>query len=194
LDKGPADDTTFENNERGTKMSETAGKKSFMDKMSDWMQKYLVPIGMKISNQRHLASIRDGLTVLIPATIIGGIAILIAVPPFPATITEPSNFFYAFLLGWKAFAAANASVLMIPYYMTIGIIAVYVVCGVSYQLATTYKMNGINSMVASLIGLLMRLWRYRYQDSDLEHWQIRCRLYVLGNARRYHHGRDCPLL
>lgn len=154
LDKGPADDTTFENNERGTKMSETAGKKSFMDKMSDWMQKYLVPIGMKISNQRHLASIRDGLTVLIPATIIGGIAILIAVPPIPATITEPSNFFYAFLLGWKAFAAANASVLMIPYYMTIGIIAVYVVCGVSYQLATTYKMNGINSMVASLLVYL----------------------------------------
>lgn len=151
---GAAGCVTLKNDERGIEMSETAGKKTFMDKMSDWMQKYIVPIGMKISNQRHLASIRDGLTVLIPATIIGGIAILIAVPPIPATITEPSNFFYAFLLAWKAFAAANASVLMIPYYMTIGIIAVYVVCGVSYTLAKSYKMDGINNMIASLLVYL----------------------------------------
>lgn len=154
LDGRPVNCETFENDERGIKMSETAGKKSFMDKMSDWMQKYVVPVGMKISNQRHLAAVRDGLTVLIPATIIGGIAILIAVPPIPATITEASNFFYAFLLAWKAFAAANASILMAPYYMTIGIIAIYVVCGVSYQLAKTYKMNGINNMVAALLVYL----------------------------------------
>lgn len=137
--------------ERGKQMAE---KQSFMDKLSNWMEKYIVPVGQKISNQRHLAAVRDGLTILIPATIIGGFACLLAVPPIPASITEPSNFFYAFLLAWKSFSAANGAVLMVPYYLTIGIISIYVVCGVSYQMAKTYKMNGINNMITALLTYL----------------------------------------
>lgn len=137
--------------ERGKNMSE---KQSFMDKLSESMEKYVVRVGQKISNQRHLASVRDGLTVMIPATIIGGFACLFAIPPIPATITEPSNIFYAFLLGWKSFAAANYNLLMTPYLLTIGIISIYVVCGVSYQLAKYYKMNGINNMITALLVYL----------------------------------------
>lgn len=129
-------------------------KVSVMDKISAVMEKYIVPVGMKISNQRHLAAVRDGLTVMIPITIIGGFACLIAVPPIPATITEPSNFFYAFLLAWQSFANQYNSILMLPYQLTIGIISVYVVCGVAYQLASTYKMNGINNMITALLVYL----------------------------------------
>lgn len=137
--------------ERGKQMAE---KQSFMDKLSNWMEKYIVPVGQKISNQRHLAAVRDGLTILIPATIIGGFACLLAVPPIPASITEPSNILYAFLLAWKSFSVANGAVLMVPYYLTIGIISIYVVCGVSYQMAKTYKMNGINNMITALLTYL----------------------------------------
>lgn len=138
-------------NERGKTM---AKKQSFMDKLTGFMEKYIVPVGQKISNQRHLAAIRDGLTILIPVTIIGGFSCLIAVPPVPATITEPSNIFYAFLLGWKNIAAANYGLLMTPYQLTIGIISIYVVCGISYQLAKSYKMDGINNMIISLLTYL----------------------------------------
>ena len=139
--------------ERGErKMSET--KTTFMDKLQAFMEKHIVPVGMKISNQRHLAAVRDGLTILIPVTIIGGFACLLAVPPIPATITEPSNFFYAALLAWKSFANANAAMLMTPYYLTIGIIAVYVVIGVSYQLAKSYNMNALNNAVSALLVYL----------------------------------------
>lgn len=137
---------------REEKMSEK--KVGFMDKLSATMEKYVVPIGQKISNQRHLAAVRDGLTVLIPATIVGGFSCLLAVPPIPATITEPSNFFYAFLLAWKAFAAANNAMLMLPYQLTIGIISIYVVCGVAYTFAKNYKMNGINNMISALLVYL----------------------------------------
>lgn len=132
----------------------TQSKSSFMDRMSAWMEQHIVPIGTKIGSQRHLASIRDGLAILINVTIIGGFAILLAQPPIPATITEPSNFFYAFLLAWKNFAAAHAGTLLIPYYLTIGIISLYVVCGVSYTLATRYKLNGINNMLSALLVYL----------------------------------------
>ena len=139
--------------EKGEKMSETK-KVGFMDKFQNFMEEYVVPVGQKIANQKHLAAVRDGLTILIPITVIGGFAMLIAMPPVPATITEPSNFFYAFLLAWKSFATANAATLLLPYYLTIGAISIYVVCGVSYQLATSYKMNGINNMIMALVVYL----------------------------------------
>lgn len=137
--------------ERGKIMAE---KRSFMDKLSDVMEKYVVPVGQKISNQRHLGAVRDGLGILIPATIIGGFSCLLAVPPIPASITEASNPLYAFLLAWKSFAAANTAILMTPYYLTISVISIYVVCGVAYQLAKTYKMNGINNMITALVTYL----------------------------------------
>ena len=139
--------------ERGEKMSETK-KTTFMDKFQAFMESSVVPVGQKIANQRHLAAVRDGLTILIPITVIGGFAMLLAIPPIPTTITEPSNFFYAFLLAWKSFANTYSSILLLPYYLTIGILTLYVVCGVSYQLATSYKMNGINNMVMAMVTYL----------------------------------------
>ncbi len=144
-----------QNSERGdNNMSENAKSNSFMDKLSNWMSKYLVPVANKIGSQRHLAAIRDGLTIMIPATIVGGFAILLAIPPVPATITEGTNFFYSFLLAWKAWAAANTVILMTPYYLTIGIISIYAVCGVSYMLAKHYKMDALNNMVSALLVFL----------------------------------------
>ncbi len=133
-------------------MSET--KTSFMDKFQSVMEKTLVPIGMKISSQRHLAAIRDGLTVIIPMTIIGGFACLLAVPPVPSTVTEPSNFFYAFLLAWQSWANANSAILMTPYNLTIGIISIYVVAGVAFQLAKQYQLDPINNMLSALFVFL----------------------------------------
>ena len=142
--------------ERGSKkMSETSKTNGLMEKLSDWMMEKLVPVANKIGNQRHLAAVRDGLTIIIPATIVGGFAILLAVPPVPATITEPSNFFYAFLLAWKSWAVANNAILMTPYHFTIGIISLYAVCGVSYMLASHYKMNSLNNMVSALLVYLI---------------------------------------
>ncbi len=133
-------------------MSES--KTSFMDKFQAAMEKYLVPIGMKIASQRHLAAIRDGLTSIIPMSIIGGFACLLAVPPVPSTITEASNIFYAFLLSWSSWASDNYTILMIPYYLTIGCISIYVVAAVAYQLAKSYNMDSINNMFAALLVFL----------------------------------------
>lgn len=130
-------------------------KVSFIDTIQEWLEKYLMPIGIKIANQRHLAAIRDGMTLLIPLTIIGGFACLLAVPPVPSTITEPSNFFYAFLLGWQSWASANATYLFVPYYLTISILSVYTVLGIAYRLAKSYQLDGMSNAIASLLIFLV---------------------------------------
>ncbi|MFV0480242.1 MAG: PTS sugar transporter subunit IIC [Anaerorhabdus sp.] len=127
---------------------------SIIERFQGFMEKYIVPIGVKISQQRHMASVRDGMTVMIPLTIIGGFAILLAVPPIPSGVTEGTNFFYSFLLAWQSWAAANYANLIIPYNLTIGVISIYVVAGVSYCLAKHYKMDGINNMLSALVVFL----------------------------------------
>ena len=59
--------------------------------------------------------------------------------------------------GFKVFQRQNnwfskdirLIIILIPYYLTIGIISIYVVMGISYQLARSYKLNAINNMVAA---------------------------------------------
>ena len=82
--------------------------KGFMAKFQAVLEKYVVPVATKISQQRHLAAVRDGLTVLVPVTIIGGFAVLLAAPPVSASM-EPTNFLFQFLCAWRDWAAANSS-------------------------------------------------------------------------------------
>ena len=128
-------------------------KKTFMDKFQAFMEEKILPGATKFGNQRHMAAIRDGMTLLIPLSIIGGIAMVIAIPPVPAGI-EATNFFYSMLLAWKAWASANITTLLIPYNLSIGIISIYVVSGISYHLAKSYGMNALNNMVGALFAFL----------------------------------------
>lgn len=131
----------------------TNSKKSIMNQFQTFMEEKILPFATKIGGQRHMAAIRDGMTILIPLTIIGGFSMVLAIPPIPAGIGA-TNIFYSFLLMWKEWAAAYSSILMIPYNLTIGIISIYVVGGISYRLAVSYKMDGINNMISALLVFL----------------------------------------
>lgn len=76
---------------------------SKMDKFQEKLQKVLVPIADKLSNQRHLAAVRDAMGILIPLTIIGGFAILLAQPPVNPETLKATNLFTSFLLDLHHF-------------------------------------------------------------------------------------------
>ena len=125
----------------------------FMNKFQAVLEKYVVPVAMKISQQRHLAAVRDGLTILVPVTIIGGFAILLAMPPVDATV-KATNLLTSFLCAWRDFAATYSSTLMIPYNLTIGAISIYVVLGVAYRLCKYYKMDTISNLITTILVLI----------------------------------------
>lgn len=126
---------------------------SFMDKIQNILEKSVVPVASKIGSQRHLASVRDGLTILVPITIIGGFAILFAMPPVGADM-EATNIFTSLLVAWRDWAAAYGAILMVPYYLTIGIISIYVVLGVAYRLCVHYEMDIITNVITALLVFL----------------------------------------
>lgn len=77
-------------------------QKGFMAKFQAVLEKYVVPVATKISQQRHLAAVRDGLTVLVPVTIIGGFAILLAQPPLTHLYNQQifsSHFYVCGVIG-----------------------------------------------------------------------------------------------
>ena len=45
--------------------------KVFFDKFQNVMEEKVVPVATRIASQKHLSALRDGLTILIPFTVIG---------------------------------------------------------------------------------------------------------------------------
>ena len=70
--------------------------KRFFDKFQKLTEEKILPVTSAISSQRHLAALRDGLTILIPLTVIGGISLMLANPPVDLEVIKPTNFFFSF--------------------------------------------------------------------------------------------------
>lgn len=128
--------------------------KTFFDKFQSTMENKVVPIASKIASQRHLAALRDGLTILIPFTVIGGISLMLANPPVDLEVIQPTNLFYQFLIAWKHWATDWSSLLNLPFNLTIGIISVYTVLGVSYRYAKHYNMEAFPNCLTALFVFL----------------------------------------
>lgn len=123
---------------------------AFKNKLKNFIQKTAI----FLDRQPHINSMKNGILVTVPATIIGGIMMIIATPPVTATM-QPTNVFFSFLLQWKAWSVANNTALMIPYYMTLGLISVYAVAAISYYMAKKRNVNELTAMVSAVMIFLM---------------------------------------
>lgn len=126
--------------------------KSKLDSLRDFFDRVIGKTAEKCGNQRHLVALRNGMLFTLPFTLLGGIFMILAFPPVPTGL-ENTNIFYGFLLSWKDWAA-NTSLLLVPYYLTIGITSIYVVIGVAYNLAKAYNLNAIYTSTMSLFVFL----------------------------------------
>lgn len=94
-----------------------------------WIEKYLAPIGAKLSEERHLAAIRDGLLAITSLIIIGSFMVLINNLP---------------ITGWgdlgfiKVFKFYDVPI----WNGTMGILALLACFSIGSHLAQSYKMDG----------------------------------------------------
>ena len=121
---------------------------TFMDNLRDKLENSVGRIANTLSNQRHMAALRSGMVFTLPFTLLGGIVMIMMFPPVTATL-EPTNPIFEFLIAWKNWGATTP-LLQAPYYLTMGILSVYTVFGISLNLAKSHK---INQGYASLIAL-----------------------------------------
>lgn len=119
------------------------------DTVMNIVEKHIAPLAVKVGNQKHVRAMRDGFIVAMPFIIIGSFALVFAFPPFDA---DTKN---SFGRAWLDFASANFDNLMMPFQMTMGMMALFVTMGIGYSLARAYKMDGITSAALSLMSFLL---------------------------------------
>ncbi|HWI60283.1 MAG TPA: PTS transporter subunit EIIC [Symbiobacteriaceae bacterium] len=94
-----------------------------------WVEKYLAPIGGKLSEQRHLAAVRDGLIAITGLIIIGSFAVLINNLP---------------IKGWgDLYVIKLIKFYDVPIWNgTMGILALLACFSIASHLAQSYKLDG----------------------------------------------------
>ena len=99
----------------------------------------------KLSEQRHLRAVRDGIVATLPLIIVGSIFLIVAFPPFSET--SPIS----------VWAKANIASILLPYRMTMFIMALYSVMGIGNSLAKSYKLDGITGAILATAGFLLTI-------------------------------------
>ncbi|OCL27716.1 PTS lactose transporter subunit IIC [Orenia metallireducens] len=126
------------------------------NKFFDFLENKFMPVMGQISNQRHLRAVRDGLISTIPFTIVGSAALILRFPPVdPSRVGSNPNFLIRLLLVWKSWADANGDAIMMPFQMTMALLGIFAVIGISYSLAKTYKLNPLSSIGMGLMSYLL---------------------------------------
>lgn len=107
------------------------------------------PLAGRLSSQRHVIAIRDGFIASMPFLIVGSFMLLFAHPPFSADSS------WAFAQWWLGMVRAHEAQIMMPYNMTMGIMALYIASAIAYNLANSYKMNGFMAASLALMAFLV---------------------------------------
>lgn len=111
-----------------------------MNRFNAFMERYFVPVAGKISEQRHLKAIRDGIIAAMPLLIIGSVFLIISDPPVEA---------------WADFMEPYAEKLTIPVDATFEILGLVAVFGIAFSLARSYDIDGLSAGVLSLAAFMV---------------------------------------
>ncbi|MDX8000514.1 PTS sugar transporter subunit IIC [Xenorhabdus sp. Reich] len=113
------------------------------------VESHIAPIAGKIGSQRHIIAIRDGFISAMPFLIIGSIMLIVANPPFDAQTSS------SFGQAWLTFAKTHWATITMPFFMTMGLMSVFVSIGTAYSLAKSYGLDGLTSSLLSLMAFLL---------------------------------------
>ena len=111
-----------------------------MEKFTQFIDKYIMPVAAKIGNQRHLSAVRDGFVSIISIVMVGSLAVLINNLPFEGYKKLMIGIFGE---NWTVLGGNI-------WWATFAMSAIFSVMTISYSLAKSYGEDGI---VAPIIAL-----------------------------------------
>ena len=108
--------------------------------MIKFIENKLVPILIKIGENKILVAVRNGITLTLPFTISGSLFLILANLPIP---------------GWSDFLGPFADKLSAPVAVTFGAIGIISAIGISYNLAKQYKLDAITCSAITMVVFLL---------------------------------------
>lgn len=113
------------------------------------VENHIAPLAGRIGSQRHIIAIRDGFISAMPFLIVGSIMLIVANPPFDAATTS------RFGQAWLGFAKTHWHTITMPFFMTMGLMSVFVAIGTAYSLAKHYGLDALTAGLLSLMAFLL---------------------------------------
>lgn len=117
------------------------------DTVASFLDEKLSTPMARLSEQRHLRAIRDGIIATLPLIIVSSMFLVIAFLPNQL----PADW------GVTQFIKANAVKILLPYRMSMYIMSLYAVFGIGYSLARSYKLDGLSGGILSELAFLLTI-------------------------------------
>ncbi|GAB6169252.1 PTS cellobiose transporter subunit IIC [Clostridium carnis] len=112
-----------------------------MDKIVSLIERILMPIAEKISDQKHLSAMKDGLLLVMPLTIVGSLFLVIAslpIPGYPEFMASIFGDLWADKLGYVVG-------------VTMDLMGLIAVVGIAYRLSNLYKVEALSGAIIALV-------------------------------------------
>ena len=111
-----------------------------MEKFMKLIEQKLMPVALKVSGQRHMQAVRQGVMSTLPLTIVGSF--------FCIFMNLPID-------GYSDFIAPYLNIVDVPYRFTVGILSLYAAYGIGASLARYYKLDTLNGGLLATIAFLV---------------------------------------
>lgn len=111
-----------------------------MERFLNWIEIGWMPPMAKLAEFRHLRAIRDGIIATLPLIIVGCFFLIIAFPPVSSL---------------EAMVKPHVQDILIPYRLTLGLMALYAAFGMGHSLARSCRLDGITGGLLSAATFIM---------------------------------------
>ena len=125
------------------------------NRFEEFLDSKLIPLGNKVSQQRHLKAIRDGMVAATPLALLGGMTLIVTSPPVNLDTMKPTNFIFKFLIAWKEWAVAHGMQIELLYRASMGLMAMFICLAIAHSLAKSYKMDPVGTMIISAVCFMI---------------------------------------
>lgn len=124
-------------------------------KLEKFLDSKLIPFGNKISSQKHLKAIRDGMVAATPLALLGGMTLIVTSPPVNLEQMQPTNIIFQFLIAWKKWAIEYGMQIELLQRASMGLMALFICMVISHSLAKSYKMDPIGPMITAAVSFMI---------------------------------------
>ena len=119
------------------------------NRVMQFIENKILPIASKIAQNRYLNAIKDGFIFAMPFLIVGSFILLVLNLPF----TDKNNFLY---MQWYTDLMAKYKADWVqPFYVSMGIMSLFVAYGIGNSLSSYYSLNSITGGFLSLFSFLL---------------------------------------
>ncbi|TCW34831.1 PTS system cellobiose-specific IIC component [Laceyella sacchari] len=105
-----------------------------------WIETRLMPPMARISEMRHIRAVRDGIIATLPLIIVGCFFIIIANPPVES---------------WAKAVEPYKEQIVVPFRLTLGLMALYASFGMGHSLARSYQLDGVSGGLLTMATFIM---------------------------------------